>query len=64
MPPAQLRVPVIKILLGDPTNAQYNAMKETIYQLIVSLGFYNLWYYNTPKRGHIWTIILRISKAL
>ena len=48
-----MRVPLIKQLLGDPTNAQYNTMKEPIYQLIVSIGFYHMWYYDIPDRGRI-----------
>ena len=63
MPPAQMRVPLIKQLLGDATNAQYNSMKDLRYQLIVSIGFYHMWYYDIPDRGRIWTIIFRIVHA-
>ena len=64
MPPAQLKVPAIKSLLGNPTNAQYTAMKDTFYQLIVNIGCYHLWYYDVPDRERIWTIIFRVVHTI
>ena len=59
----QLQVPTIKGLLCNLTNVQYNTLKELISQLIVNIGFYQMWYYNVPDQGRIWTIILRIANA-
>ena len=55
-----MRVPLIKQLLRDPTNAQYNSMKDLLYQLIISIGCYHMWYYDMTDRKSIWTIIFRI----
>ena len=60
MPPAQLKIPIIRALLGTPTNAQYNAIRETFYQLIVNIGFYHIWFYDIPDRGRISSIILSV----
>ena len=61
MPPAQIKVPLIKAILGNPTNAQYTTMKDTITRLIVNIGHYHLWYYDGVDRDAIWSVIFRIG---
>ena len=60
MPPVQLIVPRIKGLLGGLPNAEYNTARETMYRLIVSIGMYHLWYYDSNSRTVIWSLIFRI----
>ena len=60
MPPAQLKVQVIRSLLGGLTDTHYQIIRDTLQQFIVSIGFYHLWYCDIPDRANIWTIILRI----
>ena len=60
MPPAQLGIPTIKGLLGNLTNAQYHAGRETLNRFIVNIGFFHLWYYDLTDRERIWTVIFRI----
>ena len=57
MPPAQLTVPRIKVLLGNLTNAQYN---RALYRFIVSIGMYHLWYYDSQDWTLVWSIIFRL----
>ena len=38
MPQAHLRVPVIKNLLGNMNDADYNAARETLNKFIVNIG--------------------------
>ena len=64
MPPAQLRVPVIRFLLGEPTDDQYSTIRNLLYRFIVSIGYYHLWYYDIPDRERIWTIIFRIVRSV
>ena len=64
MPPAQLRIPTIKGLLGNLTNAQYHAGRETLYRFIVNIGFFHLWYYDLTDRERIWTVIFRILHSI
>ena len=64
MPPAQLRVPVILFLLGEPTDDQYSTIRNILYCFIVSIGYYHLWYYDIPDRERIRTIIFRIVRSV
>ena len=64
MPPAQLRVLVIRYLLGDLIDAHYCLLRENFYRFIVNIGFFHLWYYNIPDRSQVWTIIFGIIHTL
>ena len=64
MPPAQLRVPIIRFLLGEPMDDQYSTIRNILYHFIVSIGYYHLWYYDIPDRERIWTIIFRIVRSV
>ena len=42
MPPVQVRVPVIRILLQEPTDDQYSTIRNILYYFIVSIGYNHL----------------------
>ena len=64
MPPSQIKVPLIKFLLGNLTNIQYNTARETLYCFIVNIGYYHLLYHDKPDHVQIWTIIFRILHTI
>lgn len=64
MPPASLKVPLIKVLLGNLTNVQYQTCRETLYRFIISIGFFHLWFYDLTDREKVWTIIFRIMHTI
>ena len=64
MPPAQLKVPVIRYLLGDLIDAHYSLLRKTLYGFIVNARFFHLWYYGIPDRSPVCIIIFRIIHTL